>query len=207
MSKMTPDRLKTIGLLTAIILIFSFLGVNVVPQLMHGTVAAPQIASPPAKPTALPPATAPATTPAIAADPFWRPLALSSRAASTNPGPTTLAPPKTDAAPGTSAVPGTLPAAPFLLPDAELQGIVRDETAMAVVRIGDKVRYLREGESLGGGWVLFRIQSSEVLLRNGKQELVLTLGQSLQKETLSAEKGAGGASDAVSPPRTTTLKK
>ena len=130
--------------------------------------------------TPVPPSTAP--------DPFWRPLALS------------LLPPKMTATPvrrpepslSVTATPGfrsrsgsgkLAPIPPPPLPEVELQGIVQDETSMAVLAIGGQVRFLKAGEFLEGGWILFRIQTGAVVLRQGRREIVLTLGQTHQKET------------------------
>lgn len=130
--------------------------------------------------------------PSASTDPFWRPLALS------------LQPPKANFVPAKpngglppiaarTAAPGTYPGRtgartdlasipPPPMPDVSLQGIVQDETAMAVLQVGGQARFLKAGEKLEGGWYVAAIQTATVILRQGKREVTLILGQTMQKE-------------------------
>jgi hypothetical protein len=131
-----------------------------------------------------------APPPANASDPFWRPLALSlappkpaSVAAARKPDPITVG---TSGKPGFSRIPGskTMLASipPPTLPDVSLQGIVQDDTAMAVLDVGGQTRFLKVGQALEAGWILARIQATTVTLRQGRREVLLMLGQTRAKD-------------------------
>ena len=126
-----------------------------------------------------------ATTP----DPFWRPLALSIQAQKPNSVPVrtpVVGLPKPSVfKPGfspTSSPVKLAPIAPPPMPEVALQGIVQDETAIAVLEVGGQTRFMKAGETLEGGWSLSRIQTATIVLRQGRREVILTLGQSLPKE-------------------------
>jgi len=91
------------------------------------------------------------------------------------------------------------PIAPPPLPEVALQGIVQDETAIAVLDVGGQVRFLKAGEALEGGWVLKSIQTATVVLRQGRREVVLTLGQTLPKETPREIPGERGLANTLPP--------
>ncbi len=223
------ERPKIIALSVGIVVVISIFCTIVVPRLMpHGPNGGPPVASTPApttgSPTPAPPsptgisapaeaaAAIPGQTPAAkATDPFWRPLALS------------LLPPKmtvstvrkpdsgltATSTPGfpSSAGHGKLaPIAPPPLPEVALQGIVLDDTAMAVLSVGGQVRFMKAGEVLEGGWVLFSIQTATVVLRQGSREVVLTLGQTLLKETPQENKSTRGVAETLPPFHSVTLQ-
>ncbi|MCW3055023.1 MAG: hypothetical protein JWN14_4193 [Chthonomonadales bacterium] len=175
-------------------------------QLLVGGGSAPVAAASPSAPTITPANSVAATSPLLpptdeiitipvapsaSTDPFWRPLALS------------LQPPKSNFAPvkpvglppigagkmspgifGGRSGPGTPLAAipPPPMPDVSLQGIVQDGTAMAVLQVGGQARFLKAGEKLMGDWYIAEIQTATVILKQGKREVTLTLGQTLQKD-------------------------
>jgi len=130
--------------------------------------------------------------PSASTDPFWRPLALSLQPPKAN-----FVPTKPNGGQPPIAAGRMLPGAfggpsgpgktlPFIppppMPDVSLQGIVQDGTAMAVLQVGGQARFLKAGEKLEGGWYIAAIQTATVILRQGKREVTLTLGQSLQKD-------------------------
>jgi hypothetical protein len=203
--KINPEeRPKLILLSLGIVAMLCIFCVTVVPRLMpHGPNGGPPVASTPAVTSAPQLAVAPtpsaATNPGAAIsgapetaipastanDPFWRPLALSLLPANQNLAPvrkpTTVVSAKTDF----RLLPGGIKVAsiaPPSLPDVELQGIVQDETAMAVLSVGGQARFMKAGETLEGGWILSRVQTATVVLRQGRREVVLTLGQTMPKE-------------------------
>ncbi len=154
---------------------------------------------------------------ATATDPFWRPLALSLKANKSNIVP--VRPPVVGLPKPSAFKPGSLPnsgsvklapIAPPPMPEVALQGIVQDDTAMAVLEIGGQSRFLKAGETLEGGWVLTRIQTATVVLRQGKREVVLTLGQSLPKEApsmiLQENRDIRGFAQTLPPFHTVTLQ-
>ena len=226
------ERPKIAALSAGIVVVICLFGFTVVPrllprgpngELLHGSTPTVAAARPPAVPT-LPAGSPGSATPsavvaeipspvpsATATDPFWRPLALS------------LLPPKMSVAPVRKRDPGpsssstsgfggrsgfvkVAPVAPPPLPDVELQGIVQDETAMAVLAVGGQVRFLKAGEALEGGWFLARIQTATVVLRQGQREVVLTLGQTLLKETPQESKPVRGVADSLPPFHSVTLE-
>ncbi len=145
------------------------------------------------------PGAAPVAVAARAADPFWRPLAVA------------MQPPKIDAYHGKPATPSIAPSsetrpalapisvppiAPPLLPEMELQGTVLDETAIAVLRVGGQTRFMQEGDLLEGGWALVRIHGSAVLLRKGRREIHLTVGQWRPQEMSPVNANAVGLTGA-----------
>lgn len=209
--KIKPEeRPKVIALAAAIVLVFCIFGFTVVPRLLpHGpngellhNSAPPVVAATP--PTAAP---APALSPGVpapagatpatgtlaapsptATDPFWRPLALSLQPQKTNFAPPRkiVPPPVLTAKPGFAARTGAMklaPIAPPPMPEVSLQGIVQDETAMAVLTVGGQAKFMKVGEKLDGGWVLIGIQTASVVLRQGRREVVLNLGQTLPRES------------------------
>lgn len=150
---------------------------------------------------------------ATAIDPFWRPLALSllppkMTTTPVHPPVTGLSSTSTPnpAFPGHSGSGKLAPVAPPPLPEVELQGIVQDETAMAVLAIGGQVRFLKAGEMLEGGWVVSRIQTATVVLRQGTREVVLVLGQTHLKEAVQDNKGLRGVADSLPPFHSVTLE-
>jgi len=144
-------------------------------------------------------------------DPFWRPLALS------------LLPNRSTFVPARPPVPGLstnaksgfqLSAGPMKLaviappplPEVELQGIVQDETAMAVLAVGGQARFLKAGETLEGGWVVWSIQTSAVVLRQGRREVLLTLGQTHLKEAHQENRDVRGLAATLPSFHTVTLQ-
>jgi hypothetical protein len=232
--KMKPEeRPKIIALAAAIVLVLCLFGFTVVPRLLpHGpngellsgsaaaSAAAPPVAAASPLPSAAPPIASaaptiaggtPTPTPGPANDPFWRPLALSllqSKQNSVQPRKTTPTLPSLTQ-PGFSPASGRLKLAPIMpppLPEVELQGIVQDETAIAVLSVDGQSRFLKTGESLEGGWTLLRIQTSAVVLRQGKREVVLILGQPRQKETPQGTPDRKGIAETLPPFHTITLQ-
>lgn len=128
------------------------------------------------------------------ADPFWRPLALANaqKGGSASPQSKPTPPPPAEPHPtgkaaGFSPVAGGTPIqlpkiAPPQLPDVELQGIVQDDAAIAVLNVGGQTRFLKAGQPLEAGWVVARIQTASVTLKQGLREVTLTLGQTMQKD-------------------------
>lgn len=171
--------------------------------------AAPASTSAPAAPLAAssPGSMAPPvlTGSVTAVDPFWRPLAISKLPdrMKPNPKPPTPSPTaphtgsgNTDRRSGAPAGGRLMPLAvgPLkpvpptpVLPEVELQGIVLDETAMAVLNVGGKPRFLKMGETLEAGWIVYRIATSTVTLKQGRREVTLALGQTLQKDPTPKE--------------------
>jgi hypothetical protein len=146
--------------------------------------------------------------PATASDPFWRPLALSllpPKAASIQavrkPVPTTVV--GTIGKPGFSRISGsrTMLASipPPTLPDVSLQGIVQDDTAMAVLDIGGQTRFLKVGQALEAGWILARIQATTVTLRQGRREVLLMLGQTRAKDAAPERQESHGLAATLPP--------
>jgi len=206
------DRQKVMLLSAAIVLVICLFSFTVVPRLMpHGPQgqlligggSAPVAASSPSAPTVTPANSVARTSPLVppteeiisipvapsaSTDPFWRPLALSlqppkSMFASAKPN----VPPIGKTSPGTfggRSGTGTPLAAvpPPPMPDVSLQGIVQDGTAIAVLQVGGQARFLKAGEKLEGGWYVAAIQTATVILKQGKREVTLTLGQALQKD-------------------------
>lgn len=227
------DRPKLIALTAGIVVMLCLFCVTVVPrllprgpngELLHGSAPMASTASA-ASPSAHPAGPTPIAPPVIGAvkeapsaqpsstttDPFWRPLALS------------LLPPKMTAFPVRRPDPALsviahpdfhsrpaavklAPVGPPPLPEVELQGIVQDETAMAVLAIGGHVKFLQIGQTLGGSWVLVRIEASTVVLRQGRREVVLMLGQTLQKETPPQSLDVQKVADTLPPFHTMTLE-
>jgi len=129
--------------------------------------------------------------PSASTDPFWRPLALSLQPPKSMFAPTKPSglPPIGKTASGTfggrsgPGAPGGLAVIPPPpMPDVSLQGIVQDGTAIAVLQVGGQARFLKAGEKLEGGWYVAAIQTATVILKQGKREVTLTLGQALQKD-------------------------
>ena len=137
-----------------------------------------------------------------ASDPFWTPLALSlqpPKANNISPRPPISASSGylqsgkgkdgTGMATGNAGRLGTgaMRVPPPSMPDVELQGIVQDETSIAVLNIGGQARFVKVGESLEAGWSLARIQAGSVVLKQGPRLVVLNLGQTMLKETPTKE--------------------
>ncbi len=224
------DKPKLIALSVSIVLVICLFCRLVIPRmLINNAVNAPAqqhiaaasvSAVAPAVPTVEKPnaaAVPTVTSTATPADPFWRPLALAMKSPRIEE--TRVAKPVTAPVPPvdlgtplhTKPVSVTVaPIAPPPLPDVEFQGTVRDETAMAVLRVGGQTRFMQEGEMLEGGWSLVRIQTNSVLLRQGSREVVLTLGQSHIQEAQPTSPAPAPVSEGMAgtlPPfRTVALK-
>jgi len=124
-------------------------------------------------------------------DHFWRPLALSQQAPKSifAPNRPSGLPPNAGGKASLGTVGGSSGAGKTLaaippppMPDVSLQGIVQDGTGMAVLQVGGQARFLKAGEKLEGGWYVAAIQTATVVLKQGKREVTLTLGQTLQKD-------------------------
>ncbi|MCW3095382.1 MAG: hypothetical protein JWL77_1000 [Chthonomonadaceae bacterium] len=145
--------------------------------------------------------------PPMATDPFWRPLALSLLPEKLNnittvrkPNPTIVA---TNGKSGLSRISGsrTMLASipPPSLPDVVLQGIVQDDTAIAVLDVGGQTRFLKVGQALEAGWILARIQTTTVTLRQGRREVLLMLGQTRPKDAAPERQESHGLAATLPP--------
>jgi hypothetical protein len=173
--------------------------------------------------TPLPAASKPVVVPPAApgaSDPFWRPLALIMQPQKPNAA-TTVRPNGTSASSVSSGVRSgmdksapwktggagklaVVPPPPLL--DVSLQGIVQDTTAMAVLETGGQMKFLKVGEGLQGGWYIIRIRATTVTLRQGRREVVLTVGQTIQKEAAPEPQDTHGIATTLPPFHKVTLQ-
>lgn len=174
------DKAKTIFLLCAIVLVIVFfVGKFMIrssenrinPEIgQHVTVASVQTVM----------QARPSDAPIV--DPFWRPFSVS--LVTTKP---ILATPHTSVDPhakqsaatdaGESA--GSHAQVKPVTLDLELQGILSDSSSVAIVRVGDKVRYLREGSEVDSVTSLRKILPDRIIIGQNGTEQTVMLGRTL----------------------------
>jgi hypothetical protein len=80
-------------------------------------------------------------------------------------------------APIATAAPASSKLEPALdLPEPRLEGVVGGEDPVAVLKVGEESRFVREGENLGNGLQVISISDGEVRLKRGNSEIVLKTG-------------------------------
>ena len=131
-------------------------------------------------------------------DPFWCDFGIRAYDRNTGSGTRSVAPTPVGPAsvgPG-QIVPGTIAgkfgvAARPVLADIELQGILTDEgtNSVAVVKVGESVRYLREGSQIDFATLLQRILPGHIQLLQHGQALMLPLGQTLVRAAPAVKTG------------------
>ncbi len=66
------------------------------------------------------------------------------------------------------------------LPEFEVKGVIIDDQAMVVLRMGDKSLYKTVGESLQGGIIIEKVTQEAVTFRIGNERRVLAPGQTFK---------------------------
>lgn len=215
MQNRPEDKKKAAVLIVAIVFVVLFFGYRMLSRPSEGAPAPAPIAVDPASATAptagVQPALAAtpnaATNPAAAApqDPFWRTFSIPAPvrppgAAAVSAAPGSAAQqsgaPSSGAAGPVISIGTSQPAATPVMQDIELQGIVTDETSVAIVRVGSSVRYLQAGASIDASTKLLRIKPGFIQIVQGakKAKSTIYLGQTLSRGAPSESSAAPAAS-------------